>query len=159
MNWILAKLDSLTSALFAATFGLAASQLLEFIQQYRQRLGGHLAEAQLAFRATIENTTYRGLEATARQALAAPQQDRIVELAGASNALSGANAWFLPWKFFGHIDFSIAGATFKVFQPALPLDLVSLSYAAAGMVIGWAVWNLLKSLARPPRRKHRKQGA
>ncbi len=111
MNWILAKLDSLASALFAASFGLAASQLLEFIQQYRQRLGGHLAEAQLAFRATIENTTYRGLDATARQALAVPQQDRITDLAGASNALSDANAWVLPWKFFWHIDFSIAGAT------------------------------------------------
>ena len=159
MKWFLAKLDSLVSAVFAASFGLAASQLLEFIQQYRQRLGGHLAEAQLAFRETIENTTYRGLDATARQALAVPQQDRIADLSTAANALSTAGPWDLPWKFFWNLDWSIAKATFSVFQPALPLDLVSLTYAAAGMVIGWVLWGLLKALVQPPRRRHRPVGA
>src|SRR5262245_10392192 len=143
MNWFLRQLDSLVGTIFAATFGLAASQLLEFIQQYRQRLGGHLTEAQLALRATVENNTYRGLDVTARQALALPQQDRITDLSSAANALSSAGPWELPWKFFWNLDWSIARATFSVFQPALPLDVVSLSYAALGMVLGWSLWTFV----------------
>jgi hypothetical protein len=151
MNWLGRKLDSLIGTLFAASFALAASQLLEFIQQYRQRLGGHLVEAQYAFRQTIDGDL-PGFNAAARQALATPQQERITELAQAANALTSAGPWELPWKFLWHIDFAVAGGTLKDYQPAMPLDLVSVSYAAAGMVLGWMLWELIKSLVRPSRR-------
>ena len=151
MSWIARKLDSLVSTLFAASFGLAASQLMEFIQQYRQRLGGHLAEAQYAFRQTIDGDL-PGLNTAARAALATPQQERVTELAQAGNALASAGPWELPWKFLWHIDFGVARGTFRDYQPALPLDVVSLSYAAAGMVLGWMAWELIKSLFRPSRR-------
>jgi hypothetical protein len=158
VNWFGRKLDSLFSTLFAASFALAASQLLEFIQQYRQRLGGHLAEAQLAFRQTI-GADLPGINAAARQALAMPQQERITELATASNALASAGPWELPWQFLWHLDFGVAGGTFRAYQPALPLDVVSLSYAAAGMVLGWMTWELVKFLVRPSRRARRAQSA
>ncbi len=151
MKWLGRKLDSLVSTLFAASFALAASQLLEFIQQYRQRLGGHLAEAQIAFRQTIDGDL-PGLNTAARAALATPQQERVTELAQATSTLASAGPWELPWKFLWHLDFGVAGGTLRDYQPALPLDVVSLSYAAAGMVLGWMVWELIKSLFRPHRR-------
>lgn len=148
--WLLRKLDSLAGTLVAATFGLAGSQLLEFIQQYRQRLGGHLAEAQIALRATLDNTVYRGLDATTRQALALPQSDRIAKLAAANRAMAdAAGDWDLPIRFFWWIDPSIAAATLRTFQPALPLTLVALTYALAGMVLGWTLWHVLKALFAP----------
>lgn len=155
MKWLLAKLDSLVGAVFAATFGLAASQLFEFIQQYRQRLGGHLDEAQLALRKTLDNTVFRGLDVPSRQALLEPQSARLSELANALNALSAAGPWELPWTFVWHIDFSIAGSTLRAYRSALPLDVVSLSYAAAGMAIGWLVWEMTKLVARLRRRVRR----
>ncbi|MBM3506379.1 MAG: DUF2937 family protein [Alphaproteobacteria bacterium] len=151
MRWIARKLDSLVGTLFAAAAGLAAWQLLEFIQQYRQRLGGHLAEAQLAYRQTV-GAEVPGLNAATRQALALPQQERVAEIAQAWNALAAADPWLQPFTIARHIDFGIAGATFRAYQPALPLDLVSLSYAVAGMVFGWLLWELVKALLRPARR-------
>lgn len=156
--WLLRKLDALAGTLIAATFGLAGSQLLEFIQQYRQRLGGHLAEAQIALRATLDNTVFQGLDVAARQALAAPQSDRIAKLAAANRAMAdAAGDWDLPFRFFWRIDPAIAMATLKSFQPALPLTLVSLAYTVAGMVLGWMLWELLKALFAPPGRYRRAQ--
>ena len=153
--WLLRKFDSLAGTIVAASFGLAGSQLLEFIQQYRQRLGGHLVEAQLALRSTLDNTAFQRLDVAARQALAAPQSDRITHLATASRALGDAGTWDLPLRFFWRIDLPIAAATFKSFQPAIPLTLVSLTYAVVGMVVGWLLWELVKAVTVPSRRFRR----
>jgi hypothetical protein len=156
--WLLRKLDSLVGTLLAATMGLAGSQLLEFIQQYRQRLGGHLMEAQGALRTTLDNPAFQQLDVTARQALAAPHTERIAKLASANRALvEAAGNWDLPLRFFWRIDLSIAIATLKSFQPAIPLTAVSLAYAMVGMVLGWVLWEFLKAVFVPAVRVRRAQ--
>ena len=154
--WFLHKLDSLVGTLIAATLGLAGWQLLEFIQQYRQRLGGHLTEAQGALRTTLDNPAFQQLDVAARQALAAPYTERIAILAESNRALAeAAGNWDLPLRFFWRIDLSIATATMKSFQPAVPLTAVSLAYAVAGMMLGWMLWEFVKAVFRPPRRLRR----
>lgn len=150
--WLLRKLDSLIGTLIAASFGLLGSQLLEFIQQYRQRLGGHLAEAQLALRSTLDNAAFRSLDAGAQQAFVAPQSERVAHLVQASQALAEATGtWDLPVRFFWRIDLPIAAATWKSFQPALPLTAASLVYAVVGMVLGWLAWEVAKAIFAPVR--------
>ena len=153
MKWLLGKLDSLVSTVVGAAGGVAASQILAFIGQYRQRLGGHLAEAQFNLRETLDGAVYQGLEPAAQRAMAVPLSDRVTELADAVSALGSSNPWVLPWTFVRQIDFGIAAATLGDFAPALPLDTVSLAYGAAGILFGWLVYDLIKT---PFRRRARR---
>lgn len=128
---------------------VAFCQLPEFIQQYLQRLGGHLDEArrQLAqFEAVaaqskltlpqfIERTSANTDTAVAR--LGGVMQDtfaRVTELSAAESALRNATLWEKPFVFFSHLDPSIASATLDVYKPAVPTTIEGLVYAAAGMI-------------------------
>jgi hypothetical protein len=141
MKWLVAKVDSLIGTIFAAVMGLLAGQFLAFIQQYRQRLGGHLAEAQLAERQTREA---RGGQPTPE--LLQTMSDRVTDLAGGVNAIGTASPFALPFQFLLNFDADIVFGTLHDFQPALPLDAPSLVYGISGMVIGWALYGSIKRL-------------
>lgn len=124
-------------------------QLPEFMQQYLQRLGGHLDEArrqlaqfeavaaqsQLALPQFIDRTAANPDDAVAR--LGGVMQaalDRVTELSAAESALRHASLWEKPFVFFAHLDRSIASATLDVYKPAVPTTAEGLVYAAAGMI-------------------------
>ena len=144
MKWLFGKFDSLIGTVFAAAAGLLASQFLAFIQQYRQRLGGHLAEAQLAERQTREAQGARP-----SPELLQTMSDRVTELADAVNAVGTASPFAVPFQFLLNFNTDIVFGTLHDFQPALPLDAASLVYGVSGIVIGWALYGGIK---RPFRR-------
>jgi hypothetical protein len=126
-------------------------QLPEFIQQYLQRLGGHLDEArrQLAifenaaasppFHLTlpqyIERTSANNDPAVAQLGpIMQGALDRVAELSAAESALRNASLWEKPFVFFANLDRSIASATLEVYKPAVPTTTEGLIYAAAGMI-------------------------
>ncbi len=128
---------------------VAFCQLPEFIQQYLQRLGGHLDEArrQLAqFEAVaaqskltlaqfIERTSANADEAVARLGgIMQAAIDRVAELSSTESALRNASLWEKPFVFFANLDRSIAAATMDVYRPAVPTTIEGLLYAIAGMV-------------------------
>jgi hypothetical protein len=156
MNWtaplrpIFRTGQTLLDRLLCVLGAVAFAQLPEFIQQYRQRLGGHLNEARrhlaefenLATHAklplpqfiertsTNTDTTVAGLGSVMRTAL-----DRVDELAAAETALRTATLWQKPFVFFTHLESSVARATWEIYQPAVPTTTEGLVYAAAGMVV------------------------
>jgi hypothetical protein len=132
------------------------SQMPEYMQQYLQRLGGHLAQAQRdlqrfrdvavksgqtldqliqSFRASSDAAVAKTagvIEATAEQ---------VADLAAAEHALRTATPWTRPWAFFRHLDSGIAGDTWSVFQPAVPTTFEGLMYAAAGVLVALALYH------------------
>ena len=150
MGSILRAIDSLFGTILAAAAGLAASQLNAFIHQYLQRLGGHLDEAGLAHRRILEGVSGQPVEPDTQARLAEAALARVEELASAMNAIAGAHAAVRPFVFAARLEPTIASATFHGFQPAVPLDAVSLAYGAAGMVLAWLLHGLLKRLVRAP---------
>ena len=154
--------ETLLDRLLCVLGAVAFAQLPEFIQQYRQRLGGHLEEARLhlaefeklaahakltvpqLIERTSSNTdtTVAGLGTVMRTALA-----RVDELATADAALRTATLWQKPFVFFAHLDSSIARATWEIYQPAVPTTTEGLVYAAAGMI---AFLGLYHGLVRAP---------
>lgn len=149
--WVARKLDSLTGAGLAAVGGGAASQWRAFLQQYLQRLGGHLDEA----RRNVEHLD--GLLAVAEPAqqpvladMVAASQARVDDLAATLRAVTDASAAWQPVAFARHLDPAIARATLEVFQPALPLDPASLAWAGAGLVLTLLVYELVKGLVWAP---------
>ena len=124
---------------------LSASQFLAFVQQYRQRLGGHLDEASRNLSQVESGTLYQSLDVASRQAVAAEVTARVDTLTVADAALRDAGLFVRPYAFARHFDSDIAAATLTDFQPALPLDIASLSYAGMGLLLGWLIYELVRS--------------
>ena len=144
MRWLLSKIDSLIGTILAATVGLGGTQFLAFVQQYRQRLEGHLNEAELRYREVLEGDLYRGVDEATRNRFAEAAADRIEELKANLTAIVEANIWSKPWVFMDNLDRDMALATLKSFQPALPLDGTSVAYGLAGMVLAWLAYEVVK---------------
>jgi hypothetical protein len=146
MRWVLKKIDSLFGTVVAAISGLLASQLLAFIHAYLQRLGGHLNEARRGQRELFNEHTAPVInDETLRARMAELAQARIDALENAYQAIEQAGVFAKPFVFFSHIDQDIAVATAQTFHPAIPFDIPSLAFGTVGIVLGWILWELVKS--------------
>jgi hypothetical protein len=150
-------LDGLADRLVCVAGAVLFSQAPEFMQQYLQRLGGHLDEARrqlaqfeqtarqagLTLDGLIARTTANADTAVARLGgVMSEAQDRVTALQAAHDALAGSSLWERPFVFVRHVDGAIARATWHAFQPAVPTTVEGLVYAAAGMLVLLAVYHL-----------------
>jgi Protein of unknown function (DUF2937) len=138
------------------------SQGPEFMQQYQQRLGGHLAEAQRQLGLFRDAATQAGatLEQFIIQTRANPNAglrqlgsvmndaaERTTSLQTAYDALLHASLWARPFVFFRHLDLGIAQGTWTAYRPAVPTTIEGLFYALAGMLVFLALYHVgLKTL-------------
>lgn len=162
--------DSLTDRILCVVGAVMFSQGPEFMQQYLQRLGGHLDEArrQLAiFQNTaaqaglsldqfINRTGSNADQSVARLgAVMTDAADRVSSLQAAHDALLQAALWERPFVFLRYLDAAIARATGAVYQPALPTTVEGLIYAFTGMLLFLAIYHLgLKRLWALITRRH-----
>lgn len=161
MGWLMRKLDTLGGAVFAGVAGAAVSQFQAFVQQYVQRLGGHLDEAQRVYETIQNSERYRALAAEARDVLLTDAHARVEEIRAALDALDRAGLFAKPFVFIAHFDPGIASRTLESFSPALPVDMASLVYAGMGLIAGLVLWGIVKApfaLIFRRRRKERKAG-
>ena len=145
MRWIFRKLDSLAGTAVAAVAGLATAQVVAFIHAYLQRLGGHLDEARRGQGELLNGQVAVIQDEGLRGQVTALTQARIDALDAAYRAIDQAGVFAQPFVFFRHIDREIASATMQSFVPALPLDMPSLVFGFAGIVLGWLLWALVKA--------------
>jgi hypothetical protein len=144
MRWTLRKCDALLGTILAAVAGVCFAQLPAFIQQYLQRLGGHVDEAQLNLSQITTGAGFRTLDAPAREILTVSLTQRVSSLETGEQAIASASASVRPFIFVRELDPDIAMATFRAFEPAVPLSTAGLIYGVAGMVAGWLLYELLK---------------
>jgi len=133
------------------------SQAPEFMQQYLQRLGGHLDEARrhllqfqdaaaqsgLSLDRLIGQTSANADPAVAK--LGGVMTDtvaRVDTLAVAQAAIRDASLWTRPFVFLRHLDPAIARGTWDVFKPAVPTTTEGLLYAAIGMLVLLGIYHL-----------------
>jgi hypothetical protein len=129
---------------------VAFSQMPEFMQQYLQRLGGHLDEARrhLARYQKIADDTHVTLAelatrfngsmdaATAKVGgVITDTAARVHELEAAQAAIQHAGIFGRPFAFLRHADLEIARGTWSIFKPAVPTTVEGALYAAAGIVV------------------------
>jgi hypothetical protein len=133
------------------------SQMPEFMQQYLQRLEGHLDEARLQVDRFKEAASQSGMTLDQLISGAGRNPDpamarlggvvrsavaRVDELGAADSALLHASSWSRPFVFARHIDWAIARATWAIYRPAVPTTAEGLAYAGLGVVIVLAVYHL-----------------
>jgi hypothetical protein len=148
--------ETLLDRILCVAGAVAFSQLPEFMQQYLQRLEGHLDEARLQLDRFKDAAAKAGMTLDQLIAGAAQNPDpamarlgavvrasaaRVNELGAADSALRGASAWDRPFVFLAHADWGIARATWSIFRPAVPATTEGLAYAAAGMIVALALYH------------------
>ncbi len=171
-NPLLRFTDSILDRILCVIGAVGLSQGPEFMQQYTQRLGGHLDEAQRQLAQFSQTSAQAGLSlpeyitrtsTNADTAVAklggvmAASAERVDELSAALVALRDANLWERPFVFLRHVDTQIAGATWEAFKPAVPTTLEGLVYALAGMAAALLIYHL--GIALPLSRMFKKRAA
>jgi hypothetical protein len=125
------------------------------MQQYLQRLGGHLAEArrQLAQFEEIARQAGKNVHDLAVQYSASTEPTvvslgrlvndtdlRVSALASTEMALREASVWVRPFVFLRHIDWEIARGTSSVYKPAVPTTVEGLLYGLIGVALILALY-------------------
>lgn len=155
---------------------VAFSQIPEFMQQYLQRLGGHLDEARrqlgqfhnaagqsgitldrlIAQTSSNPDTAVAKLGSVMTESVA-----RVDELQAAQNAILTASIWERPFVFLRNVDSEIARATWQIFKPAIPTTVEGLIYAAIGMLVLLVIYHagVRFPITRIARRRHARREA
>lgn len=144
MSWLLRKVDSLVGVVFATAGGAGFSQLQAFFHQYLQRLGGHVNEARRTLQEVTSGSTFAELGEAQRRAVTAAAQARPSDLEASYRSIRDSSDLIRPYEFFRYLDWDIARSALTDFQPAVPVDVVSLGYAAAGLIAGLLLYDLIK---------------
>ena len=129
-----------------------ASQLPEFVQQYRQRLGGALDEVRQAIAAFDTDAQRQSLSRDAGIARLKSNADPLAQARGADveaelvrerrlaaqeQDFAGAGPVSQYWVFGSELDPTLANRTYAIFQPALPASTAGFVAAVAGLGLGW----------------------
>lgn len=147
-------LDRLLCVLGAVSF----SQGPEFIQQYLQRLGGHVDEARRQVSQYEQVAGQSGLSLDQFIAQTNANQDaavaklgtvmsdantRLQHLEATQNAIAQSSLFERPFVFLRNVDTEIAQSTWAIFKPAVPTTAEGLAYAIIGMLLLLGVYHAL----------------
>jgi hypothetical protein len=164
-KWTLSLLDRAFSIVGAVAF----AQFPQFLQQYVQRMGGHISELEgqvgfmsksaeassLTLQEYIQKFTESKLDPVfSRQGMIMQNMvDRYNQLSSALNSLQDATIYKKPLIFITHLSTDIAHETWNTYQPGVPTTLEGLAYAAVGMIFGTLTFLLLKFIIKSIFRK------
>lgn len=150
--------------------GLAGAQLPEFSQQYRQRLGGAVDELRTIVERFDADARAENLDRTAALRRHLENADDLIKRRGRAmidtiarherlesfrKELAGSSSFALVMNLSTRMDGQIAQATWRDFQPAIPVTAEGGVLAAIGALFGW----LLAKLLALPRRFLRREAA
>jgi hypothetical protein len=160
----------LADGIGAVAGAAALSQAPEFFQQYLQRLGGRLDQAEIARDRIVAAANAHALAVRDYVAHLAANADPVVRSEGANaaatladaerlraahDALAGAGPLLRPFVFLRDLDPELARATLDRFVPAVPLSAEAALYAAVGLVLGVLAVAGMERLAAWPLRRRR----
>jgi len=165
---LLSAVEGLLDRALCVLGAVIFSQVPEFMQQYLQRLGGHLDEARRQLQQFQQAAAQSGLtldrligqtSANADPAVAklggvmTAAIARVDTLETAQSAIQHASIWSRPFVFMRYVDSSIAHATWAIFKPAVPTTVEGLIYALLGMLVLIGTYHLgvkypIKRIAR-----------
>lgn len=166
-------IDGILDRIISIIGAVAFSQFPQFFGQYMQRLGGHLAEAKRtlaqyisaaeALNLTLEEYIKEHLESGSEVFVSSGKviQDlleRMQTLELSYQALQDATIYNRWLVFLREVDWSIAAGTWGNFVPGVPTTVEGLTYALAGLLLGWGAYTLFKSLASFPMKALKTKG-
>lgn len=158
-KWLVDMLDRIFVLLAALLF----SQMPLYMQEYEQRLAGHVEELRhqidalqkLALKSGKTFEEYIGKFAANSDpdiakhgSFIEAMQHRYASLSEGLHQLIGASLVSKPFLFIKHLDFEIGRGALYHFKPGFLFTLEGLTYALVGMGVGYLLFSLLRSLFR-----------
>lgn len=139
------------------------SQIPTFMQQYTQRLAGHVDELQHLLHQIGQMASQSGksLEQYVQKFLSNSDPEfvqhgnfiqnifsRWEELQQSLFSLTNSPMWLKPYTFFMGLQYDIAHSTLDFFQPGFNLGMEGMCYAGIGGLVGWALYHIVSITLR-----------
>lgn len=153
----------------AIAAGIVASQIPEFAQQYRQRLGGAIDELNRIIVNFDTDSARSGYDRTSALALMARNEEQLVRdqslrmaetivrqarLVAQQEAFDTGGAFVRLAAFAQDYDRPLVDSTFRDFEPAIPTTGEGIVIGAAGFALVYILLRALGFIFRPRRRQH-----
>ncbi len=163
MEWVAHKLDTFLAAVVIAVMAVAACQSQVFIMQYLSRQSAQLAVAKAELAGIETGLRYKLMSDTVRQEIETGARTRAQALQSSYDSAARGNLFIRPLILARSGDRALMETTWRGFVPALPMTPGSIAFTIAGMVLGFAIYEVVKFpfallLREPKRRKFRKRG-
>ena len=154
-------LGSLIDRLFVVLGAFIGSQIPEFMNQYTQRLAGHVNELNRLVDnlQKIAGFSDKSLDQYIHKFITSTDPDfsrqgefmqgvvtRWHELTFSLQALRESTMWNRPYVFISHLNADIANSTLRAFSPGFTLTIEGLCYAGAGLLIGYLFYQSISKL-------------
>lgn len=159
-----------TSLLIAGCVGaVIASQTPEFMQQYKQRLGGAIDELATVVRHFDDDATLAGMDRASAIERYTGSGDSFFVRRGTSmqttinrwhnmsdhwRALTSSNVFARLPVFLSGADKELLRRTWNTYKPAIPTTLEGLAYSGVGFLITHTIFGAFLSLFRGRRYQH-----
>lgn len=158
-------LDSVLDRIFAILGFLFFAQGPEFIQQYIQRLGGHIDELVVQINKIKEMAEFSGK--SIQQYIEKFKSSSDTDFAGQGSfmqdilerhqsfqqvltQLSEKNPFLKPYYFVKNLDMQVARETFNSFVPGISFTLEGIIYGIIGIFFGVALYKMIKEIIKFP---------
>lgn len=148
--------------------GFLLSQLPEFAQQYRQRLGGAVDELQRIVQQFDEDSLRSGYDRAAALRVMSANPERLIrDQAGRMNdtlsryarlreqeeAFRSGGPFVRLVSFVQNFDRPLVERTYDAFEPAVPVTAEGVLLAGGGFVAGYSIVLIVAALFRGRRRR------
>lgn len=144
--------------LFVVAGAVLFSQWPLFMQEYQQRLAGHIEELKVQLKAignvaaqsgkSIDQFIQKFISSSDQDfsnqgALMHAMQQRLIKLSDGLSGLQGASPLTKPFIFLKQLDIEIAKGCFGNFKPGVLFTAEGVCYTLVGMAAGYLLFKLL----------------
>lgn len=165
-------ISRLFDRIFCLAGALLFAQFPQFFLQYLHQLSGHVSELafqvhQLELSAKLSNKTLSQLifkflqnsdmDIVRQGDLMRSMVERYEAMSHAQTALQHASLFTKPFLFIRHVQAAIAQDTWHQFQLGFSFTIEGVLYALAGMVIGFSLFQMLRTIGKKIIPKRRTQ--
>lgn len=170
---ILRFINGLLDRLFLVIGAFLGSQIPQFMQQYTQRLAGHVEELHYLIdqlnrtasssHKTLDQYIYKFLSNSdpdfkGQGLFMQTVVERWNHLTEALRSITESSVWTRPYAILAHWDHEIIKGTFHSFEPGLSLTLEGLYYGGLGMLMGFLFYQLMAKFIKSMTSKKKVEG-
>lgn len=149
--------DTLVDRFFVVFGAFLGSQFPQFMQQYNQRLSGHVEELRRTLLHLEEVAAKSGISLQVYIKKFSDQPDldisrqgsfmqdlvlRFEDLQYSLTTLNESTVWSRPYFFIKNFQLDIGKATFHYYSPGLSFDAEACMYVLMGGFLGWGFYRL-----------------
>lgn len=153
--------SGLLDRIFVLVGAFAGSQVPSFMQQYANRMSGHIDELkyQVQLWTQMASISGKSLQAYIQKFSTNSDQEfsrhgeymetaihRLNDLTQSYQVIQESSLWSRPFLFVSHLNSSVFKATLHAYVPQMTLTIEGACYTLVGFIIGYGFFQILRLL-------------